>query len=526
DGFGSPTDTQAACDAPTGFSTDAADCDDTDDATHPGATDAPYDGVDQDCAGGDPDDLDGDGFAAEAAGGEDCDDGDGTVFPGAVEGWGDGLTDNNCDGSLEPVTLEYGSVAWTGWRAGDGLGRQLASAGDLDGDGLSDVIVGSEIDSTLGESSGALYRVSGTPGGSLASTPALLPGAAGQLFGTGLDAGVDVTDDGVPDLLVSAPGTADTRGVAWLVDGAAWVASGSTSVDAVAAGQMEGSRPGSYGPSGVRFLGDVDGDGVGDIALGECCGTASGPGTHGRIVIVSQDRFEGSTEEGEHVVTGPWENAFFGYFVDALGDVDGDGLGDVLVSGTGGMLGAVVPGNTSGDALDVAITTLYGEVPGAASKVVNAGDLDGDGRNDVAVTGETDGVSFFTALTGTLSRNLEAPSFRLDWAENGGTNTVLPLGDLDGDGRGEAFVPQYFSDSGTQRAWLLLGSDVRYGGSMRAEDTLLSAVSLLPTVRYGYTAALADDVDGDGTGDIVIGAPSHSIGGEETGGATLIPLPR
>ena len=68
-----------------GFNDDEDDCDDTDDAIHPGADEVPYDGIDNDCSEGDDDDLDGDGYASIVVGGDDCDDGDDTTHLGAAE---------------------------------------------------------------------------------------------------------------------------------------------------------------------------------------------------------------------------------------------------------------------------------------------------------------------------------------------------------------------------------------------------------------------------------------------------------
>jgi hypothetical protein len=74
------------------------DCDDDDASIHPGATDPWYDGVDQDCAGNDDFDQDGDGYASDAYGGDDCDDLDATVYVGAVDAWYDGV-DSDCAGN-------------------------------------------------------------------------------------------------------------------------------------------------------------------------------------------------------------------------------------------------------------------------------------------------------------------------------------------------------------------------------------------------------------------------------------------
>ena len=98
DGFGDETDPgEARCDGSTGHpSDDNSDCDDADAAINPDATEILYDGVDQDCDGGDIADADGDGQISTNAGGEDCDDTDADIFAGATEVWYDGV-DQDCD---------------------------------------------------------------------------------------------------------------------------------------------------------------------------------------------------------------------------------------------------------------------------------------------------------------------------------------------------------------------------------------------------------------------------------------------
>ncbi len=102
DTYGDPAVTIRACVTSLGVVDDDTDCDDTNPAAFPGAVDTPYDAIDQDCSGTDLVDVDGDGYAADFAGGADCYDRDTTVYPGATE-IVDGM-DSDCDGTVDDGT--------------------------------------------------------------------------------------------------------------------------------------------------------------------------------------------------------------------------------------------------------------------------------------------------------------------------------------------------------------------------------------------------------------------------------------
>ncbi len=97
----------------------ATDCDDDDPDIRPGATEIPYDGIDQDCDGIDLCDVDGDGFDALVCGGDDCDDEDPDIYPGADETANDGV-DQDCDGHDLVTWVQGGSCSTVNGAVGFG----------------------------------------------------------------------------------------------------------------------------------------------------------------------------------------------------------------------------------------------------------------------------------------------------------------------------------------------------------------------------------------------------------------------
>ncbi len=255
--------------------------------------------------------------------------------------------------------------------------------------------------------------------------------------------------------------------------------------------------PGNY--ICVRGAGDVNGDGVPDVVCGDYqSGVSAYSGATGSLLW---------NQPGSHY----W--SLLGWEVDAMGDVNGDGKADIVAGAPGED---VIPGANEGAAHILSgadgssILTVYGPVADVdfGKSVAALGDVNGDGLGDFAVSAPDENqdagvVRVYSGADGALL--LQVPGA----CTGCGTMSVLAgPGDLNGDGHADWVVGARFDDgpagnsSGTVRAFSGL------------DGSQLWVVVGGPTVFYlGSAVDKAGDVDGDGTPDILAGAPSSSLGG-------------
>ena len=259
--------------------------------------------------------------------------------------------------NLSAVAGGSGGFAIRGQSAGDYSGRVLASAGDVNGDGLDDLIVGADDADPVGRSNaGRSYVVFGRSTGTLVDLSAVAGGSGGFVIngqcsadnsGVSVSAAGDLNGDGLADLIVGAdaadPGARGTAGRAYVVYGRS--ASGAVSLSDVAAGvggfAINGRCVGDGAGVSVSSAGDVNGDGIVDLVVGASGMDVSGRSNSGGAFVVfgRAGGAYGAVElsavamgSGGFVINGVCSGDIAGSAVSSAGDVNGDGLADLIVS--------------------------------------------------------------------------------------------------------------------------------------------------------------------------------------------------
>jgi hypothetical protein len=371
-----------------------------------------------------------------------------------------------------------------------------------------------------------------------------------DLAGTTLSMGCDLDGDGLDDLLVGTPNNDEggsNAGRTYVVRGAEM--SSSSQVDTYSLKEsLVGAAAGDLSGSALACGGDVDGDGRVDMLVGS-------PGTdssRGRVHLVMGDEFSGDFDlmDSYGVLDGENQGDLIGTALGFAGDVDGDGLEDVLVGAWANddvgvfsgkvylISGASLSGNSSTNLTD-AEASWIGEDSGnrAGHAVAGLGDVDGDGLDDVgfgAYGFDDNGLSSYLGAvyvglsSSGLTPNQSAAQadivlFGEDTKHYAGY-ALSGHGDVDGDGLDDFLVSAlgYNSSTGGGGAvYLVLASDLQKGTMSLAD---VSYVFEGETVgdNVGRSLVSAGDVDRDGFPDILIGAPSVDKVEADGGQAYLI----
>jgi hypothetical protein len=366
------------------------------------------------------------------------------------------------------------------------FGYAVASAGDVNGDGRGDVIVGAY---QYSNNAGAAYIYYGSATGLNATPATTLIGAAGSALGISVSA-IDLNSDGYSDIIVGAPNfNAGTgRATVHLGNGAGI----SPTPNYTLAGTVANGR---FGRS-VAGAGDVNGDVFGDIIIGA---------SEANKAYVYLGNEPGMNTSPVSTLTSPTFNVSFGVSVAGAGDVDGDGYCEVIVGASANNAAYVYKGSASGTIVSSpkVLNGSTGDFFGTS--VAGVGDINGDGYADVMVGASGKGTyagSAYLFLGGALGLPT-APSqtFQGSVYYSYFGISVSAAGDVNGDGYSDAIVGASGTSSNTGSAYLYLGSPVMVTNA---------ATSLSGIGAFGYSLAHAGDVNGDGYGDVVVGAPTNN----------------
>lgn len=277
-------------------------------------------------------------------------------------------------GTAKIVNGATGQTIWLlkGDTAGDFFGWSSAHAGDVDGDGFSDIVCGNLQDDDVGKTNcGSIWVFSGATGASLFRR---FGGAAGDSMGDSCGGIGDVNGDGFSDVIGGAP-AADPAGAS---SGVALVCSGAGggTLYTIQGGLASDSLGGS-----VAGAGDVDLDGVPDFIVG-VGGLDVGATNAGGARV-----FSGATGNLLKQIVGDSASDNLGGAVDGAGDVDGDGFDDITVGATGdddngASCGAIRVFSVK---RDLVLATWYGDAASdqLGTSVSGGYDMDGDGLADV-----------------------------------------------------------------------------------------------------------------------------------------------
>ncbi|MCZ2204990.1 DUF4114 domain-containing protein [Cylindrospermopsis raciborskii] len=395
-----------------------------------------------------------------------------------------------------------------GSEIGDQSGRSVSAAGDINGDGIDDLIIGAPFADSNGDDSGAAYVIFGRS--SFSSLPTINPSNLGDngfiinglnpqdQLGYRVSSAGDLNQDGFDDVIIAAPPnayvyppvTGDQAGKVYVIFGSEKFNPSNPNFDTsnFDLNVINGSRADDYLGVGLNRGGDFNGDGIDDLIIGSPFNDFNGfRSGQAYVIFGSKESFSSSLNVSQldgvngFVINGQ-EGDQLGFSVSTAGDINHDGIGDIIVSAHDADPQGV-------DAAGAAYVVF-----GARTQFNSKLDLSSlNGNNGFVING-----------IGELDKT--------SWA-------VAGLGDVNGDGIDDLLVSAIHADANgdnSGQGYVIFGSKESFSSSLNVSQLdgvngfIINGKS--ENHNLGYSASGAGDINGDGISDILISAPFAGSG--------------
>jgi len=407
-----------------------------------------------------------------------------------------------------------------GEAASDSSGYSVSAAGDINGDGIDDLIIGAYGADPNGEASGRSYVVFGSDTGFASpfelsgldgSNGVLLNGETTSDFSGGsVSAAGDINGDGIDDLIIGAffgSPNGNSSGRSYVVFGSDTGLPNPlelSSLDGSNGVVINGESAYDYSGSSVSAAGDINGDGTDDLIIGARRADPNGNNDAGKSYVVFgsdtglPNPFELSSLNALNgfVLNGESTSDFSGGSVSAAGDINGDGIDDLIIDASG------ADPNGNNDA--------------GKSYVVFGSDTALPNPFNLATLNGSNGF----ALNGEMGSALGALAGR----------SVSAAGDINGDGIDDLIIGVFFADAaGIQaagRSYVVFGSNSAFAatidlGLLDGSNGFVLNGEVIADYA-GRSVSTAGDVNGDGIDDLIIGADYAEVDGVRTGRSYVV----
>ncbi|MCF0063966.1 FG-GAP-like repeat-containing protein [Dyadobacter chenwenxiniae] len=414
-------------------------------------------------------------------------------------------------------------------QADAGMGWSVKSAGDVNGDGYSDIITGANTYDTGQTDEGAAFVWLGMADGLNKTYGTQLEmNQPEALFGSFISSAGDLNGDGYGDVAIAAfyyDSGQTSEGAVFIFHGSA------AGLDVVPNQILESNQ--EYASMGsTSSAGDINGDGYGDLIVGM---PLFGGNDAGAVFIYTGSP-AGINSNIKTIIYGKQEDdAYFGNSVSCAGDVNGDGFSDIIIGSPGLLVSSpadqgaafVYHGSPNGINKDAANVTLTANACGNwcnyGNEVSGGGDINNDGYGDVIVgstyysNGEFNEGAVYIYYGSAIGLNINLKIIVESNRENSGMGSSFEVGDLNGDGYLDLALGAHEYSNGQH----LEGAVFIYYGSITGFDKSPQILESNQINGWMGNVGIPGDVNGDGYADLIVGSTFYSNGQLDEGAAFL-----